>query len=214
MSEGTTSVSLNTDHLGRKRLYDEQYSSGELNSQLLSGATAEILQKIEGLKIQSSSGIATTTSSNETHKPSTDELLFDARADVKILTSKVSMHLPSEFRRNLFNQVDLIHDPEDWDPDDAPANKGSFASFLRWYLISLPDRGPGLGLSSAGNIIAAWVSNKNKLILEFLPSDKVKWIVTRFVGGESERASGQTSIQRLFEVLQPYNPKDFFQKKD
>lgn len=78
----------------------------------VSTRTAQIFRQIEDLKIQSSSGILTTCIPKALHKPSINEALFDACADVKILTSNVSMYLTDAFRKNLFYQIDLIHDSE------------------------------------------------------------------------------------------------------
>lgn len=176
---------------------------------------ALLMERIEDLKIKYDDGcISTKTSSRKLSKRTIQEVLFDACADVKVMTSQVSMYLKDEMRQKLFNQIDLIHEPEDWDVDDSPVNKPSFNSFLRWFLLVSPERGPGLGLTYAGNIIAAWVENKNRLILEFLPKDKSKWSVTKYIDGEVERSSGEANILRLPEVLSPYEVDNFFNKRD
>lgn len=210
MSDVSGTVSDYNDFLNSEHNRNEGLSYDEINSQLLSNTTADILKQIDDLRSKSSSGVFERSVSGIRREATIEELLFDARAEVKVLTSEVSMYLPPDFRRRLFNQIDLIHEPEDWDSDDEPVNKRSFMSFLRWYLVASPSTPPGFGLSSSGNLIAAWMLRKNKIILEFLPSDRVKWIVTRDVDGEAERASGVTKIKRLSEVLMPYGADDFF----
>lgn len=147
-------------------------------------------------------------------KVSLEETLFDALAAAKILTSKVSMHLDQALRDKLFNQIDRIHEIEDWDKADHPIKSESYRSFLKWLVVTSPLRGPGLGLTSSGNLIAAWMAGADRLILEFLKNDKVKWLVKRQHLDEVEIGSGQTTIERMREVLAPYNPESFFKKKE
>jgi len=185
------------------------YSNLEVSPQ-----TAQIFEQINDLQIEPSLSSFTGETFTRAGKHSINEILFDACANVKILTSAVSMHLNPKLRKNLFDQVDLIHDSEDWDEDDAPVKKLSFQSFLRWLLLASPERGPGLGLTSSGNLIAAWIDNQDRLILEFSPNDIVKWIVTTHIDDEIERGTGRTKILRLPTVLAPYEVDKFFNKKD
>ncbi len=173
---------------------------------------AQIFNQINELQNKSGSIACPKDRFKEIRNRSIDEVLFDACADAKILTSRVSMHLPSELRESLFEQIDLIHDSEDWDQDDSPVKKASFQTFLRWLVLATPSNLPGLGLSSAGNIIAAWIDDNDRLILEFLANDSVKWIVSRHLEEDIERGTGQTNILRLAMILSPYNPNTFFHK--
>lgn len=144
---------------------------------------------------------------NETK--SLEERLFDATASVKILTSQVAMHLDREWRERLFKQLDSLHDPEVWDAEDNPIQQSSFATFLKAICQIRPTVRPGLGLSHAGHLIAAWTSGKNRLTIEFMRNDRVRWVVSRYPEGELEQVAGQTLVSRLLESLKPYSPEEW-----
>ncbi|HLE62348.1 MAG TPA: hypothetical protein VI750_04370, partial [Pyrinomonadaceae bacterium] len=143
---------------------------------------------------------------------SLEERLFDATASVKILTAQVAMHLDREWRNKLFAQLDSLHDLEEWDPDDEPIQIGSFATFLKAMVQIKPQRRPGLGLSHNGYLVAAWTVGKDRLTIEFLQNDRVRWVLARYTGDDVERFAGQTSVSRLIDGLAPYRPDAWFSK--
>lgn len=143
---------------------------------------------------------------------SVEERLFDATASVKILTSAVAMHLDSVWREKLFRQIDSLHDPEEWDPEDTPVRQASFNTFLKAIFQLQPNRLPGLGLSHAGFLIAAWTTGQNRLTIEFLANDRVRWVISRRHDNESEQYAGHTSVSRLREGLQAHHPEEWFSK--
>lgn len=140
---------------------------------------------------------------------SLEEILFDARAAVKMLTSRVSMHIDSSTREKLFKQIDLMHDADEWDIEDSPISPSSYASFLKWIVLASPARAPGLGMGSSGNLIAVWMDGADRLVLEFLKGDSVKWLVKRSNAEGVEVGSGQAKIARVSAVLAPYNVDTF-----
>jgi hypothetical protein len=139
-----------------------------------------------------------------------EERLFDATASVKVLISRVSMYMTKEWRDKLFRQIDSLHDLDEWDADDKPVERSSFESFLKAIIYIKPQRHPGLGLSYEGHLIAAWTAGKDRLTIEFLAKDRVRWVITRDLGGEIERAAGQTVVSRLYDCLTAYNPTHWF----
>lgn len=144
-------------------------------------------------------------------RPETDEQrVFHALATAKVLTSQVAMHLEKTWREKLFKQLDLLHETDDWEAGDKPVDKNSYATFLKAIIALKVSRRPGLGMSAAGNLIAAWTAGPNRLTLEFLPNAKVQWIVGRTIADEEERAAGVTPIRRLAAVLAPYSPEVWF----
>lgn len=138
-----------------------------------------------------------------------EERLFDATAGVKIFTSQVAMHLDKEWRNKLFQQLDSLHAPEEWDPEDEPIQRESFATFLKAIILIKPTVRPGLGLSHGGHLIAAWTSGKNRLTIEFMPNDRVRWVASRYPEGELEQFAGQTQVSRLLTSLGPYSPDEW-----
>jgi hypothetical protein len=138
------------------------------------------------------------------------ERLFEALAGVKILTAQVAMHLDRKWRDKLFQQLDSLHDPAELEAGDEPIQQSSFATFLKAILDTKPERRPGLGLSQAGHLIAAWTTGSDRLTIEFLPDDRVIWVLARYVEDEPERFAGQTPVTRLTEGLRPYRPEHWF----
>lgn len=146
-----------------------------------------------------------------------DERLFDATAVVKILLSRVSMHFSDALRQKLFRQIDLIHDPDDWEESEMPIEPKSFSTFLRWFYMNDPTQLPNFGLSDTGQFIATWLANQNKdsLILEFLKGDRIKWYVTKYYEDEeaADLSSGVTNLDRIASALEAFNANDWFNKK-
>ncbi len=138
------------------------------------------------------------------------EKLFEALAQVKLLTAQVAMHLDTEWRSRMFRQLDDLLDAEDWHEDDDPIKASSFETFLRMIIFHKPSRRPGFGVSNRGYLITAWTSGSDRLTTEFLPNDTVRWVLSCEVDGEAERAAGETSVRRLMEVLAPYSPPRWF----
>jgi hypothetical protein len=140
------------------------------------------------------------------------ERLFDALASAKILTSAVAMHLDREGRDKLFRQLDSLHDLAEWEEGDEPLQQSSFATFLKAMLTINPRRRPGLGLSHTGHLIAAWTTDRDRLTIEFLPNDRVRWVLARYKDDEPDRFAGQTPVSRLAEGLEAHEPEHWFSR--
>ena len=143
-----------------------------------------------------------------------EEKLFDALAQYKVATSKVSMHLHDRWRTRLFAQLDSMLDVEEWDELDVPPSKESFDTFLRMMLLLEPDKRPGLGSSGSGEIVAHWTTGPNRLTIECLPGDNLKWVLTRILNDKVERAAGNNGIERLKAILAAYEPDVWFQNAE
>jgi hypothetical protein len=139
-----------------------------------------------------------------------DEQLFDALAKFKIRTSQVAMHLDRDWRSKLFGQLDSLLDAQDWEQLDRPPSIESFATFLRMLIFLRPDRRPGLGATSKGELIATWTVGSDRLTIECLPYDLVRWTISVSINDDRERAAGITPVSRLPDVLGPYGPDRWF----
>lgn len=144
--------------------------------------------------------------------PSTlKELLYEARANCKIKTSSIAMYLPDDRRAQFFKQLDNLMDFENWEEDDKLVTEASFTTLLRLLLFIKPKRNPGLGATNDGNIIVAWaIDNKDRLTIECLQGDKVRWVLSRYFEENRESAAGEITLTRLPDVLSPYNPNRWF----
>ncbi len=177
-----------------------------------SDQTTEVMEKILDLEKKN------TLSASETvykKRITVVERLFDARADVKILFSRVSMHFSGALREKLFHQIDILHDLDDWEEGDDPIQLQSFNTFLRWYYLNKPSKLPNFGLSGSGHFIASWLANdnRNRLIFEFLSNDRIKWFVTKCYGDETDHGSGLTKLTRIADMLEPYRADEWFTKE-
>lgn len=168
--------------------------------------TIELEKQIKNLRIPPSPGALKSTVTY-----SIEESLFNATVAVKMLTAQVAMYLDREWRTRLFRQLDSLHDLSEWEPSDSPVQQSSFSTFLKAICDIKPTRRPGLGLTSAGHLIAAWTTNKDdRLTIEFLPNDRVRWVMSMLLDEDVERLAGQTTVARLRDQLQPYQPGRWF----
>jgi len=144
----------------------------------------------------------------QTAKPSSlQERLYDSRAMCKLKIANIAMHLGPDWRSSLFSQIDGLMDYENWEEDEEPISEESFKTFIRMILYIKPKRRPGLGATGNGNIIAAWTNEKDRLTIECLYNDKIRWVASRYISNNRESAAGETISPRLLHVLEPYNPK-------
>jgi hypothetical protein len=143
--------------------------------------------------------------------PVVEGALRNSQSSFKILISQVSMHLGLEWLQKLFSQIDSLLDIEEWDENDPVPALETARTFIRLLLVLKVNRKPGIGISNSGNLIAAWTTEPNRLTVECLPNDRVRWIVSHVNGGEIERAVGDGRIDRLRDLLQPYEPSVWFE---
>lgn len=137
--------------------------------------------------------------------------LQDSRSSFKVLVSRVSMHLGIEWLQKLFSQIDSLLDVDEWDSSDPVPSAETARTFIRLLLAMKVSRKPGLGVSNSGNLVAAWTTGPNRLTVECLPHDRVRWVLARVIEGETERAAGDGKIERLREILAPYDPAIWFE---
>lgn len=137
------------------------------------------------------------------------EKLFNSAASYKMLLSRVSMHLPVGWRERLSDQIDSLLDPEEWDEHEAPPSLESIKTFVRMLLVLKPGRRPGLA-AGGGHIFATWTVGKNRLTVECLESDRIRFALTRDMEN-SEKAAGANDISRLGAILAPYQPEVWFE---
>ena len=179
----------------------------ELEKDYFSRDTNKTLQEVYKLESDFSSSTVL-----HTFGKTLEEKLFDARADVKILISQVSMYLDDNVRGKLFDEIDILHDADEWEDGDEPVSLESFKTFLRWYYLNKPNNLPSFGLSVAGNFIASWMDGdtKNSLVLEFLKNDRIKWFVTKYYGDEIDSSVGTSQLVRVHEILLAYDANNIF----
>jgi hypothetical protein len=143
-------------------------------------------------------------------KKSLEENLFDTLASFKIKTSSIAMHLDEEWRQRFFSQLDSLLSGDSWEREDKPPSLASFTTLLRMLLMLAPVRRPGLGATSDGDLIAAWTVGADRLTIQCLPNDRVKWVLSCDLGGARESAAGRSNLLNLTDIISPYRPDRWF----
>jgi len=140
--------------------------------------------------------------------------LAEKRTAFKRVAASVGMHLDPDWRNRLFAKLDSLIDPEEWDCDFALPSEQSFSTFLRMIIYLHPTKRPGLGLSAKGHFLAAWSKLDDRIVIECLANDDVRWVLSRTVGDVRESGAGKTKIYRIPDVIHPYEPDHLFRDGD
>lgn len=131
----------------------------------------------------------------------TEACLFSNRAQLKILTSKVAMHLSPEERRHLFLAIDRLLDINDWEDESSEINVDAFQSYLRFIIYSHPIRIANFGVSSKGNLLAAWRTTNKSVSVEFLPNDACIALIKLMSERGPEAIAWRGNVARLKETI-------------
>jgi hypothetical protein len=124
------------------------------------------------------------------------------------------MHLNDEWRQNLFATLEGLLDPADWDEDFELPSEKSFSTFLRMIIYLHPTKRPGIGLSPGGQMLASWRNGRDRIVIECMDNDEVRWVLSHYVEGERESGAGQTQIHRVPDVTAAYDPEPLFTNGD
>lgn len=138
-----------------------------------------------------------------------DLTLFDVLARAKICTAQFSMFLDRGWRDRFFKKLDRMHRADTWDTDDVAVLETSVRTFLRSMLAWKPKDEPAIGLSVRGHMLASWKKDSDRLTVEFLPHDKIAWVLLA-TQTDDDRASGLSSMKRLSKVISPYPQVEWF----
>jgi hypothetical protein len=140
--------------------------------------------------------------------------LAEKRVAFKRVAASVGMHLDPDWRTRLFAKLDSLMDQEEWDRDFALPSEQSFSTFLRMIIYLHPTKRPGLGLSAKGHFLASWSRLDDRIVIESLANDDVRWVLSRAVGDIRESGAGKTKIHRIPDVIHPYEPDHLFRDGD
>lgn len=144
--------------------------------------------------------------------PSVEQQLWDNRAKLKEITAQYAICLiEPKLRNKFFAQIDWLLNSEHWDEDDRLADTEAFKTLVKFILNAKPINAPYLGLSDNGNILASWINNDNKISLECMPNNNVKWFISCVFSGKKERVGGEApSLERLLAVIRPFQNAGWF----
>lgn len=141
---------------------------------------------------------------------SNSERAFDQLVTLKLATANYSMHLQNAWRTGLFKQLDRLLDEDEWDFSDEMPSEGSFKTFLRLIIHNQVKLMPGIGATSDGKIIAAWTSGKDRLTVECLADDTVRWVLATYENGRRISSASTGPVSALRKYLAPAKPEKWF----
>ncbi|MGT2436494.1 hypothetical protein ACU4GH_11950 [Bradyrhizobium betae] len=136
--------------------------------------------------------------------------LLEKRTSLTRLASTVGMYLDPDWRTRLFARLTSLMDPAEWDESFELPSEQSFSTFLRLIIYLHPTKRPGIGLSAKGYFLASWAKDQERIVVECLPNDDVRWVLSHNRRGFLESGAGKTKIFRLPDVIQPYEPVELF----
>lgn len=141
-----------------------------------------------------------------------EEQLWDNRAALKMIASKYSVsHIDAEIKAQLFAQIDWLLNYDQWEEGDKLADGKSFKTLVKFILNTKVIKAPYLGLSNNGNILASWVNESGKLVLECLPNEITRYTASIVVGGRKKRAAGDAeTVEDLLDLLHPFKNSGLF----
>lgn len=129
--------------------------------------------------------------------------LFRNRAELKLLTSQIAMHLASGERNKIFRALDRLLAIEHWDGDSSLVDAKAFRSFLRFMIYSRPKKFANLGVGATGTVLAAWRRSRERVVhVEFFPDDECLAIITARFDRGLETLVREGNVARLREALQ------------
>ena len=128
--------------------------------------------------------------------------LFRNRADLKILASRVAMHLRNEERRALFVAIDRLLDHAEWEDESSQIDERSFRSYLRFTIFARPRRLPNLGVGHNGALLVGWHRDEKTIHAEFLPDDQCKALVKSSSARGPETIAWRGHVARLRSIVE------------
>lgn len=183
-------------------------------SPLSSGVTelSKVVEKrLSALQKLTAGAVSSLGNAIDTEQPGTVEIQLRGKlAAMKRTLTAVSMYFQSTWRSELIEKLERFHDAEDWEDDRALPSERSFATFLRTIIYLHPTKRPGIGLSAQGHFLASWRRDSDRIVIEFLPNDELKWVLSQTIDGERESGAGINQIHRLPDLIAGYEPDRFF----
>lgn len=128
-----------------------------------------------------------------------------------IVLSQLSMHFERDLRLSLARRLKLLLNEENWDDEEQLPSQNAFLTLLRCMLVMGAKASPSIGSNGRGSLSATWIAGSNRITLECGDRDKVSFVLSRKLGdAPTEQAAGHTTVERLAEILAPYQPEVWF----
>lgn len=169
----------------------------------------ERLKSMRELLSGAASRVATVRDTDARGLPLPDQIAAK-KGSFKRMVAEIAMHLDPGWRSTLLQTIERLLDEDDWDPEFRLPSEQSFSTFLRMIIYLRPTKRPGVGLSPRGHFLAAWTRGTDRLIIESIGGDEVRWVISRVVNGDHETGAGTVLVHRVPDVTAPYDPEPLF----
>lgn len=176
----------------------------------VANSVSERMRSINSLVSGGAAILSGIPEANFAEKPLAEQLALKL-ASIRSMVSVVSMYFEVGWRTSLIERLVELLDPAEWDPEDIPPSERSFSTFLRLIIYLHPSRRPGIGLAASGNFVAAWSKGKDRVVIECLSADEVRWVLFRQLGEDRVSAAGRSPIHKIPDFVAPYEPEELFQ---
>jgi hypothetical protein len=201
----TSAVAIQTKHAGLN------FGGAPALSWGASSLSKVVEKRISDLQKLTAGAVSVIGKTTDTEPSGTIENQLRAKLRaVKNVLMPVSMYFDPSWRKELIEKLDRFHDADDWDDDRQLPSESSFATFLRTLVYLHPTKRPGIGLSAQGYFLASWRRGSDRIVIEFLPNDELKWVLSQTVDGDRESGAGINQIHRLPDLIAGYEPDRFF----
>jgi hypothetical protein len=201
----TSAVAIQTKYAG------PNFGGSPALSWAASSLSKVVEKRISDLQKLTAGAVSVISKTTDAQPSGTIEDQLRARLTaVKNVLTPVSMYFDPSWRRELIEKLDRFHDADDWDDDRQLPSESSFATFLRTIVYLHPTKRPGIGLSAQGHFLASWRRDSDRIVIEFLPNDELKWVLSQTVDGDRESGAGINQIHRLPDLIAGYEPDRFF----
>ncbi|SRR6266566_5902757 len=161
-------------------------------------ALSEKIQKLSKQQVLLVSNAPQTVTRLSPQQSSFEERIFGSVVSLKVAISQYAMHLSSQERHRIFDQLDFVINVDDWHEEDNLPNLQSFQDFLKWMIYSKYFRWTSIGVSDEGNTLVAWKTDRVLLTANFAGPDNVRWTAQiTSAGGEHGHTVGKCPL-RLF----------------
>ena len=141
---------------------------------------------------------------------SLEEQLFSNRSDLKMLVSRIAMHITESMRRDIFKQIDELLDVDSFGDDDSFVTPKSFSTFLKFFTIHPKMKRVALTVSTTGIIGGTWVAPAGKIHIDFLPNNGFRTSISRKESDEIEYLAHQGSLRSLRNFLRQTEVTSWF----
>jgi len=127
-----------------------------------------------------------------------EQRVDDALVALKAATAQYALHLSSDQRDTIFDQLENIINVDDWYEDDEFPKLSAFKDLIAWSIYAEVPQWHSLGVDDDGDVLVAWHTDEVTLTANFGGNRLVRW-TSRYKGeGDAfAHAAGDCSLRQF-----------------